>query len=711
MAIDDYKVTNAEVQAAHVQAAPNTLTGTAQENKAVFDGYPELLKEKHNGLIDELDDALAEQVDWEEDDDTMPAYIKNKPIIKEGTGTGSIIENDTNNIASGTNSHAEGYLTKAVESFTHVNGVGTEAHGYAETVIGQYNDYDAMTEPYVFVIGNGYEDGDRSNAHTTDWQGNAWYAGEVTDGSGNVLSDKANSSDMTTALTGKVDKVTGKGLSTNDYTTAEKMKLSGIEAGAEVNVQADWETNDTNSDAYIKNKPYIPNKTSDLTNDSNYATEAYVENGLDGKVDKETGKGLSANDYTSEEKAKLEDIEAGAEVNVQSDWLQNNSNADDYIKNKPTLPTKTSDLTNDSDYTTKEYVDGKLPIGEASGSIASVKDGADGMPMKSLTATIVPQQSGSGTPSPENVRPISGWESVETSVSGVNVWDEEWENGSLSEEGADTPSSNSIRSKNYISVSPNTAYCIVTPYTVYMRYYDANKEFISKTDANGRGNVTAPNGIRTMPSNCAYVRFYIEQTTYNHDISINYPSTDHDYHAYTATTHTTSLGRTVYGGTVDVVRGTLKAYPYYASYNGETLDGEWVCDRAVYAQGATPPIGSQVALISGESTTYQLTPQTINTLAGVSNVWADSGDCSIEYVRDIGLALDNLLPDTPTTDGTYTLVCTVSDGKATLAWQSSGASLSSPLSLSSPTVLNSTNDTETRKVSLTEEEGDSNEIR
>ena len=34
----------------------------------------------------------------------------------------------------------------------------------------------------------------------------------------------------------KVDKVTGKGLSTNDYTTEEKTKLAGVEAGAEVNV-------------------------------------------------------------------------------------------------------------------------------------------------------------------------------------------------------------------------------------------------------------------------------------------------------------------------------------------------------------------------------------------------------------------------------------------------------------------------------------------
>ena len=52
-----------------------------------------------------------------------------------------------------------------------------------------------------------------------------------------------------------VAKETGKGLSTNDYTASEKTKLSGIAAGAEVNVQSDWNITDTASDAYIKNKP------------------------------------------------------------------------------------------------------------------------------------------------------------------------------------------------------------------------------------------------------------------------------------------------------------------------------------------------------------------------------------------------------------------------------------------------------------------------
>lgn len=59
----------------------------------------------------------------------------------------------------------------------------------------------------------------------------------------------------------KVDKVSGKGLSTNDFTTAYKNKLDGIASGAEVNVQSDWSVTDTSSDAYIKNKPTIPTNT------------------------------------------------------------------------------------------------------------------------------------------------------------------------------------------------------------------------------------------------------------------------------------------------------------------------------------------------------------------------------------------------------------------------------------------------------------------
>lgn len=73
-----------------------------------------------------------------------------------------------------------------------------------------------------------------------------------------ALGTKANAVDVGNALAGKVDKVAGKGLSTNDFTDADESKLDGIEAGAQVNVQADWTQSDTTADDYIKNKPNIP---------------------------------------------------------------------------------------------------------------------------------------------------------------------------------------------------------------------------------------------------------------------------------------------------------------------------------------------------------------------------------------------------------------------------------------------------------------------
>lgn len=62
----------------------------------------------------------------------------------------------------------------------------------------------------------------------------------------------------------------GKGLSSNDYTTTEKNKLSGIEAGAQVNVKPDWNAS-SGSSAEILNKP---TKLSKFTNDSGFITAA-----------------------------------------------------------------------------------------------------------------------------------------------------------------------------------------------------------------------------------------------------------------------------------------------------------------------------------------------------------------------------------------------------------------------------------------------------
>jgi hypothetical protein len=116
------------------------------------------------------------------------------------------------------------------------------------------------------------------------------------------------------ALDLKVDKEAGKGLSTNDFTTAEKEKLAGIAAGAEVNVQANWNETDQTADSFIQNKPSIPSKTSDLTNDSGFVTDAAMQSALDQKVDKVAGKGLSTEDFTTLEKTKLDALPTAADL-------------------------------------------------------------------------------------------------------------------------------------------------------------------------------------------------------------------------------------------------------------------------------------------------------------------------------------------------------------------------------------------------------------
>lgn len=80
------------------------------------------------------------------------------------------------------------------------------------------------------------------------------------------------------ALGGKVDVEIGKGLSTNDYTSAEKQKLSGIASGAQVNVIESVKVNGTKLTPSSKAVDVtVPTKTSQLTNDSGYQSATSVE--------------------------------------------------------------------------------------------------------------------------------------------------------------------------------------------------------------------------------------------------------------------------------------------------------------------------------------------------------------------------------------------------------------------------------------------------
>lgn len=81
-------------------------------------------------------------------------------------------------VASGITSHAEGEGTKAYGKSSHAEGSFTTASSNYQHVQGKYNIEDKSNK-YAHIVGNGKSGMERSNAHTLDWEGNAWFAGKL----------------------------------------------------------------------------------------------------------------------------------------------------------------------------------------------------------------------------------------------------------------------------------------------------------------------------------------------------------------------------------------------------------------------------------------------------------------------------------------------------------------------------------------------------
>jgi len=128
-------------------------------------------------------------------------------IIKEGTGNGSLILNykGNNNTASGVGALATGNGTSASGLNSFTAGLGTKSSHAYQFSIGKYNE----DGDNLFEIGYGVSDITRRNVFYINSGGNTWAKGEIVDGSNNILSNK-------------VDKISGKSLSTNDFTNAYK---------------------------------------------------------------------------------------------------------------------------------------------------------------------------------------------------------------------------------------------------------------------------------------------------------------------------------------------------------------------------------------------------------------------------------------------------------------------------------------------------------
>lgn len=143
------------------------------------------------------------------------SYIGNGSAVFAGLGcvaSGALaIASGSNSEATGPTSFARGRYAKAGGQYSHAEGDSVQTQRKCQTVIGEYNIIDTdVTGPsssygdigrrgkYVLIIGNGMlppgGESYRSNALTVDWDGNVVASGDVTDGNGNVLDDKADAS-------------------------------------------------------------------------------------------------------------------------------------------------------------------------------------------------------------------------------------------------------------------------------------------------------------------------------------------------------------------------------------------------------------------------------------------------------------------------------------------------------------------------------------
>lgn len=142
------------------------------------------------------------------------------------------------------------------------------------------------------------------------------------------------SDETDTALNGKVDKVEGKGLSTNDYTNEEKAEVAKVSGKVDKVSGKGLSTNDYTDSAKSFLEETVPEQIDRI--DAKIAeVEANVYSNFKNKVDKVAGKGLSTNDFTNEDKAEVAKVAGKADIyDVERVTSNNHFNASAAITGK-----------------------------------------------------------------------------------------------------------------------------------------------------------------------------------------------------------------------------------------------------------------------------------------------------------------------------------------------------------------------------------------
>lgn len=352
--------------------------------------------------------------------------------------------------------------------------------------------------------------------------------------------------------------------------------------------------------------------------------------------------------------------------------------------------------TSGQNYPPKQWPDdvnllGPLPEKTVSGAIATFDDGADDVPTKSLVVTIPPT--------------LSGDSEVSVMATGKNLLNpSDLVVGSINSSGANINSQTRVRS-GYVKINGGQKYSVSIGGSVQI--FEIHQYKADFTKAENLISVNAQSYVLTASNDTAFIRLLMRFSN-NATISVSditelqveTGDTVTAYEAYNGTQYTASLGRTIYGGTADIVNGTgtdennkftvtsdmSDSIRYIGSgntayiqiNNSPASNSRWqdlVCSHFtpanIYAGGTQQGIGCystqfyirdsrftskqdfldflteqetlgtplEICYKLATPTDFTFTGQEVPTRLGVNNFWSDEGDTTVVYRRDIDLAL------------------------------------------------------------------------
>lgn len=243
----------------------------------------------------------------------------------------------------------------------------------------------------------------------------------------------------------------------------------------------------------------------------------------------------------------------------------------------------------------EDYALGAYVTPTASGSIASFDDGADGLPVKSLVVNIEPVQAGTGEPSPDNVRPISGRTGVNVQRTGKNLLG--LKNMSASIRGVTIDVVDGLIILNGTATGTTTEYNLDMLSVPLMGEYNVNYKIVSGSWSNYLDNATMLRfrgiGIGSgdevrLRENLTELNIQLTNGLYRASVFVHTGATYNNltlapqlevgstataYEPYQGDTYDISFpdeAGTVYSGTLDVTTGLLTIVNFaLVTFNGE----------------------------------------------------------------------------------------------------------------------------------------------